>query len=332
MKIAFYNTHQFEKKCFEASNLKFEHKIHYIEPRLTEDTAALALGFDCVCAFVNDRLNKKTLQKLADGGTKIIALRCAGYNHVDLATAQQLGIKIVRVPEYSPHAVAEHTLALIMSLNRKIHRAYNRVKEHNFSLEGLTGFDLNNKTVGVIGTGRIGATIAKILLGFGCRVLAYDLNPNPTLQKMGVKYVDRDQLLRTSDIITLHVPLNPHTKYLLNDQTLAITKPGVMIINTSRGALIQTSALIQLLKSGHIGYAGLDVYEEEEGIFFEDCSDHVLQDDVLARLLTFSNVLITSHQAFLTHEALSNIADTTLTNISAFEAKADLINEVCSLP
>ncbi|MEK6555199.1 MAG: 2-hydroxyacid dehydrogenase, partial [Bdellovibrionota bacterium] len=307
-----------------------QHDITFFETPLTDQTANLASGYACVCAFVNDRLDEKTLQALSAGGTQLIALRSAGFNHVDLAAAQTLGLRVVRVPEYSPHAVAEHAVALILSLNRKIHRAYSRVREGNFSLDGLVGFDLYKKTVGVIGTGRIGSVMAKILRGFECQVIAHDIVQNPKLLEMGVEYVDLDQLLRRSEIISLHVPLTPQTRYLVNERTLALTQPGVMLINTGRGALIDTRALIKYLKSGHIGYAGLDVYEEEEGLFFEDLSEQILQDDKLARLLTFPNVLLTSHQAFLTKEALGNIAQVTLKNISEFEDGSDLKNEVCA--
>lgn len=330
MKIAFFDTHGFEKSVFQKANESTQHEIAYFETRLTEQTANLASGYPCICAFVNDRLDKKTLQSLAAGGTQLIALRSAGFNHVDLVSARSLGLRVVRVPEYSPHAVAEHAIALMLSLNRKIHRAYNRVREGNFSLDGLVGFDLNRKTVGVIGTGRIGFVLAKILSGFGCNVIAHDLAQNPKLIEMGVRYTSIDEILRRSDIISLHVPLTPKTRYLIDEKALALTKPGVMLINTGRGALIDTRALIDYLKSGHIGSAGLDVYEEEEGLFFEDLSEQILQDDKLARLLTFPNVLMTSHQAFLTEEALESIAQVTLQNISEFEHANDLKNEVCA--
>lgn len=326
MKIAFFDSHTFEKNAFKSE--KSHHEITFFETRLTEQSANLAVGFPCVCAFVNDRLNRQTLQILSSNGTKLIALRSAGFNHVDLKAAHELGIKVVRVPEYSPHAVAEHTVALILSLNRKIHRAYNRVRESNFSLDGLVGFDLYRKTVGIVGVGRIGSVLAKILTGFGCKILAYDVNQDSNLVALGVNYVSIDELLTKSNIISLHVPLTPQTHHLIDEKALSLTKPGVMIINTGRGALINTKALIQFLKSGHIGYAGLDVYEEEEGVFFENLSEEILYDDQLARLLTFPNVLLTSHQAFLTEEALSNIAQTTLQNISDFEAGRNLVNEV----
>lgn len=329
MKIAFFDTHEFERSTFtKANNDNYSHDITFYEPRLTEQTVDLAHGFRTVCVFVNDQLNKTVLKKLSLGGTKLVALRCAGFNNVDLNAAQECGISVVRVPEYSPYAVAEHTVALILSLNRKVHRAYNRVRESNFSLDGLVGFDLYQKTVGIIGTGKIGSIFAKIMNGFGCNVIAYDLAPNQELVKLGVRYVSMEELLKQSDIISLHCPLTPKTKHLIDAAAIAATKPGVMLINTGRGALIDTPALIEALKTGHIGYAGLDVYEEEEGIFFEDHSNHILKDDVLARLQTFPNVILTSHQAFLTNEALKNIAQTTLNNISAFEFENKLTNQV----
>ena len=330
MKIAFFDTHQFEKHIYQKQNEKCNHEIVFFELRLSDQTANVAAGYPCICAFVNDRLDSKTLHTLAAGGTRLIALRSAGFNHVDLESARALGLRVVRVPEYSPHAVAEHAVALILSLNRKIHRAYSRVREGNFSLDGLVGFDLYKKTVGVVGTGRIGSVMAKILNGFGCQVLAYDRLQNPALVETGVQYVELDELLQKSDIISLHVPLTAETRYLIDAKALSLTKVGVMLINTGRGGLIDTKALIQFLKSEHIGYAGLDVYEEEEGVFFENLSDQILQNDQLARLLTFPNVLLTSHQAFLTKEALGNIAQTTLKNISEFENGSNLSNEVCA--
>lgn len=330
MKVAFFDSHRFEQNVFKDENEKSHHEITFFETRLTEQSANLAAGFPCICAFVNDRLDRNTLQILSSNGTKLIALRSAGFNHVDLKAAHEFGLKVVRVPEYSPHAVAEHAVALILSLNRKIHRAYNRVRESNFSLEDLVGFDLFKKSVGLVGTGRIGSVLARILTGFGCEVIAHDIIQDPKLIEIGVKYVSLNELLSKSDIISLHVPLTPQTHHLIDEKALSLTKPGVMIINTGRGALINTKALIQFLKSGHIGYAGLDVYEEEEGIFFENLSEQILHDDQLARLLTFPNVLLTSHQAFLTQEALSNIAQTTLQNISDFEGGISLVNEVCA--
>ncbi len=328
MKIAFFDSHSFEKSVFQKENEKALHEIVFFEPRLTDQTANLAEGYECICAFVNDSLDLKTIEILAANGTKLIALRSAGFNHVDLEAAHRSKVKVVRVPEYSPYAVAEHAVALIMTLNRKIHRAYNRVREGNFSLNGLVGFDLHQKKIGIIGTGKIGTVLAQIMTGFGCKILAWDKVQNRELLKLGVTYVEFDELLAASDIISLHVPLSPETRHLINERALSITKKGVMLVNTGRGALIETRALIQALKSGHIGSAGLDVYEEEEGIFFQNLSDQILQDDQLARLLTFPNVLMTSHQAFLTNEALEQIAQTTLQNISDFESGKKLMNEV----
>jgi D-lactate dehydrogenase len=329
MKLAFFDTHGFDRKAFQKSNSAFEHEITFFEPRLKSDTAQLAQGFDAVCAFVNDRVDRETIHILKDLGVRIIALRSAGFNQVDMKAAQEYKIPVVRVPEYSPYAVAEHAVALILAMNRHIHRSYNRVREMNFSLDGLVGFDLHGKTVGVIGTGRIGQAFARIMHGFGCQVLAYDPVPNAMLREhYGVDYVSLHQLFANSDIISLHVPLLPETRHLIDEKALKAMKPKVMLVNTSRGALVKTSALLHALKSGRIGFAALDVYEEEEGIFFHDMSESGVQDDVLARLTTFPNVLITSHQAFLTHEALGNIADTTLGSLRAFEQGQKLDHEV----
>ncbi|MFP5385588.1 MAG: 2-hydroxyacid dehydrogenase [Bacteriovoracia bacterium] len=330
MKITVFDTHTFERPYYEETNLGYTHDMKFIEARLTEQTAILARGSECVCAFVNDIINEKVIKILSEEGIRLIALRSAGFNNVDLEAAARHGIKVVRVPEYSPYAVAEHAVALILCLNRKIHRASTRVHEGNFSLNGLVGFDLHGKTVGIIGTGKIGSILAKIMLGFGCNVLSYDQSVSPELQKLGAKYVELDELLKESDIISLHVPLNPETRHMIDARALATMKKGVMLINTGRGALIDTKALIAGLKSGHVGHAGLDVYEEEEGIFFQDLSGEVIQDDTLARLLTFPNVILTSHQAFLTKEALQNIADTTFFNIKQFENNQKLENEVCA--
>ncbi len=328
MKIAFFDLHNFERKFFEEAQGK-KHEINFIETRLTSKTAALAKGHQCVCSFVNDKLDSETVRLLAQEGIKLIALRSAGYNHVDIQACQKNGITLVRVPAYSPHAVAEHALALILSLNRKIHRAYQRVRELNFSLDGLVGFDLNGKTVGIVGTGNIGSVFLKIMHGLGCNILANDLIQNKELiENYQVNYVDLETILCKSDIISLHVPLTPETRHIINSTTLAKMKKGMMLINTGRGALIDTKALISALKSGQIGAAGLDVYEEEEGIFFMNLSDQMLNDDILARLLTFPQVLITSHQGFLTKEALTSIAKTTIKNISDFEDGLPLINEI----
>jgi D-lactate dehydrogenase len=309
--------------------VRYDHAITCLEPRLTPETVALAAGFPVVCSFVNDRVDAAAVTGLAQTGVRLLALRSAGYNHVDLEAAAAAGLRVVRVPEYSPYAVAEHAVALILSLNRKIHRAFGRVRDANFSLEGLVGFDLHGKTVGVVGTGRIGVVFVRILRGFGCRILAHDLAPAPELAgDPGVQYTDLPMLYRESDILSLHVPLTPATRHLIDAQALGAMKPGVYLINTSRGALIDTPALVAALKQGHVGAAGLDVYEEEAGIFFSDLSDQVLQDDVLARLLTFPNVLVTAHQGFLTREALAEIADTTLASVAAFERGEALVYEV----
>jgi SulP family sulfate permease len=319
MVAAVFDTHRFDRAALEKENLRTGHELRFYEARLEPKTAQLAAGCGGVCVFVNDLLNRATLQILRDEGVRLIALRCAGYNQVDLAAAEELGLTVTRVPDYSPYAVAEHAVALLLALNRKVHRAYNRVRESNFSLEGLVGFDLHGKTVGIVGTGKIGAVFAKIMAGFGCRILAFDVAPRPDLP---VTYVDAPRLLAESDIISLHVPLLPATHHFLNEATLAQLKPGAFVINTSRGALIEAQALINALKSGQVGGAALDVYEEETGVFFHDLSGQILQDDVLARLISLPNVLITSHQAFLTHEALANIARTTLETLSAFERDA----------
>jgi len=329
MKAAVFDAHKFERPIFEELNERFHLELTFFEPRLTEETVALAEGFDVVCSFANDRVNAQVLRQLKELGIRLIALRSAGFNHVDIPTANELGIKVARVPAYSPYAVAEHAVALILALNRKICRASARVHELNFSLDGLVGFDLYGKTVGVIGTGRIGSVMVKIMTGFGCQVLAFDQRKNPDVEeRMGVTYTDLDEIYRRSDIISLHVPLTKSTRHLVDEKVFSKMKRGVMLINTGRGALIDTKALISALKTGQVGAAGLDVYEEEENIFFQDLSEKVLQDDVLARLMTFPNVLITAHQAFLTREALYNIVETTLQNIQDFEKGLPLKNEV----
>lgn len=328
MRIAFFDSHKFEREAFDRANAEFGHDLTYFEPRLEESTAVLAAGHPAVCAFVGDILNRRTLEKLRHQGVQLIALRSAGFNHVDLPAAGSLGLRVVRVPEYSPHAVAEHAVALVLTLNRQIHRAFARVRDGNFSLEGLVGFDLYGKTVGLVGVGRIGAAAARIFLGFGCTVIAHDLRPDPQLIDHGVRFAGVDDVLSQSDIVSLHVPLTPKTHHIINQRALSLMKPGAMLINTGRGALIDSRALIDSLKNGRIGSAGLDVYEEEEGVFFHDLSGQVIQDDILARLMTFPNVVITSHQAFLTREALHNIATTTLGNVTAFAAGERLVNEV----
>ena len=329
MKVAFFETRKFEKTIFEKLSLQYKQTLTYFEPRLTEDTVALARGFSAICSNTNDHLNKFVLTQLREVGVSLIALRSAGFNHVDLPTAVKLGLKVVRVPAYSPYSVAEYAATMLLSMNRKICKASTRVHELNFSLDGLVGFDLNGKTIGIVGTGRIGAVLVKIMTGFGCRVLAFDVKPDHALaSKLDFSYVTLDEILRQSDVISLHVPLSASTQHLINADAIAKMKKGVMLINTGRGALVDTQALIHALKSGQISAAGLDVYEEEESIFSRDLSADVLQDDVLARLMTFPNVLITAHQAFLTHEALHNIADTTLQNIREFESGLALTNSI----
>lgn len=329
-KIAFFDTKPYDKRSFTDENANFGFTLEFYEPRLTPDTAPIARGADVVCAFVNDTLTKQTIDILCEHGIKLLAMRCAGYNNIDLPAAQGR-LPIVRVPEYSPYAVAEYSLALIMCLNRYLHRAYCRVRENNFSINGFLGFDLYGKTVGVVGTGKIGITFCKLLQGFNVRILAFDPYPNAEAKALGVQYVEPDELYSQSDIISLHCPLTPQNRYLINEESIARMKRGVMLINTSRGALIQTQALIHALKTGHIGCAGLDVYEEETNYFFEDRSGTAIQDDVLARLMTFPNVLITSHQAFFTREALHNIAQTTLSNIQSFIREGQLNNGICNL-
>lgn len=319
MKVCFTDSHHFEKEVFDQVNLNFNFDIEYLDFRLNAKTAQALPNCEVVCCFVNDDLNADCLQILKSKGVQLLALRSAGFNHVDLKAAEKLSIQVCRVPNYSPSAVAEFTLGLLLTLNRKIHRAYNRVHELNFSLEGLVGFDLNQKTVGVIGAGKIGRIFVKAVVALGCKVLVCDVHVDPELScQPSVSYCDLKKLYQLADVISLHVPLSTETRHLINDEAISKMKKGVVIVNTSRGAIIDTTALISGLKTGQIGAAALDVYEEEENIFFQDLSEKGLQDDVLARLLTFPNVLITSHQAFLTKEALTHIATTTCENIREF--------------
>lgn len=321
MDVTIFSSKAYDRQFLDEANAVagMPHRLRYLETRLTLESAPLAQNAQAVCAFVNDVLDRPVLEVLAAGGVRMVALRSAGFNHVDLAAASDLGIAIGRVPAYSPDAVAEHTVGLILTLNRKIHRAYARVREGNFALDGLLGFDLKGRTAGIVGTGKIGIAVARILSGFGCRVLAYDPAPPMELAEIGVEVVAMDRLLAESDIVSLHCPLTPDTHHLIDRGALARMKHGVMLINTGRGALVDTGALIEGLKSGAIGYLGLDVYEEEGDLFFENLSDQILQDDVFARLLTFPNVLVTGHQAFFTTEAMAAIAATTVENLSTFE-------------
>lgn len=329
MRVAVFSTKPYDRRSLEAANAVHGHELSFIEARLGPETATLAEGFPAVCVFVNDVVDAAALEMLATGGTRLVALRCAGFNNVDLAAAKRLGIAVVRVPAYSPHAVSEFTVGLILTLNRQIHRAYNRVRENNFALDGLLGFDLFGKTVGVIGTGKIGALVARTLrLGFGCEVLAYDVYHDPKLVEIGVSYVEPRTIAECSDIITLHCPLTPQTRHIVNADSIARAKRGFMLVNTSRGGLVDAGAVIEGLKSGQIGYLAVDVYEQEADLFFEDLSSEIIQDDVFQRLLTFPNVLVTGHQAFFTREALGNIADTTLGNLTAFARNEKLANAV----
>ncbi|MBT8140820.1 MAG: 2-hydroxyacid dehydrogenase [Gammaproteobacteria bacterium] len=320
MQIAMFSVKAYDSQFFEQENASHQHTLNYFNARLDLKTAHLAKNCDAVCAFVNDVLDRPVLQVLKDHGIGIIALRCAGFNNLDLQAARDLEMLVVRVPEYSPWAVAEHALSLIQTLNRKTHRAFNRVREGNFSLDGLLGFDLHGKTIGIIGTGKIGSIFARIMHGFGTQVIACDPVQHPDCLKLGVNYLELDKVLQHSDIISMHCPLNSETRHLVDANAIAKMKTGVMLINTGRGALVDSKALIGGLKSQKIGFLGLDVYEEEAELFFEDLSDQVIQDDVFMRLMTFPNVLITGHQGFFTDTAMQNIAKTTLDNLDFIEA------------
>lgn len=327
MTVAVFSTKPHDREYLDLFNQE-QHTLTYFDSALNADTTNLTVGFDAVCVFVNDKIDAPTIEKIARNGIKIIALRCAGFNNIDLTAAKAHNLKIVRVPAYSPEAVAEHAVALILTLNRKTHKAYNRVRESNFSLENLVGFDLNGKTVGVVGTGKIGAAFCKIMLGFGCKVIAFDIKKSDLLTQQGVDYQSLRNVLAHSDIISLHCPLTPETAHLINADTLPTMKKGVMLINTSRGGLIDTAAVIDALKTAQLGYLGIDVYEQEAELFFKDLSESLIQDDIIQRLLTFHNVLITPHQGFFTKEALTQIATITLKNLTDFEKKLPLKNEV----
>ncbi len=319
MKVAVFNSKSYDREFLTKANTNYNHELSFFPFHLTQDTAILANGYPAVSVFINDYLTPDILRQLAQQGTKLIATRSAGFNHINLEAAKELNLTVVRVPAYSPYAVAEHAVGLILSLNRKIHRAYNRVRDDNFSLEGLLGFDLHGSIVGIVGTGTIGLCFARIMKGFGCQLLAYDVHQNPACLELGVEYLSLKEVLNQSDIVSLHCPLLPDTFHLINATTLEYLKPGAMLINTSRGGLIDTKAAIEAIKSGRIGYLGIDVYEQEENLFFEDLSNTVIQDDVFQLLQSFPNVLITAHQAFFTRNALTNIAETTLSNITDFE-------------
>lgn len=320
MKVTFFSAKKYDRDSFLATNKKYGFELEFFETHLGPHSVQMVENADVICVFVNDKLTRPVLEVLAAKGVKIIALRCAGFNNLDIAAAKELGLKVCRVPAYSPEAVAEHALAMIMTLNRKTHKAYNRVREQNFALQGLLGFDVHGKTVGVIGTGNIGKAFIRIMLGMGCKVIAFDLFPDEQLAAKGVNYVSLDVLVGQSDIISLHCPLTDDTFHLINKDTLDKMKKGVMIINTGRGKLIDTKDAIEALKSGQIGYLGIDVYEQEEQLFFKDLSADIIQDDQIQRLMSFPNVLLTAHQAFFTKEAITQIAEVTLGNIS------DLVN------
>jgi D-lactate dehydrogenase len=326
MKTAVFSTKPYDEQFLTAANNG--HEFEFFEERLNHHTAALVDGHEAVCAFVNDVLDAATLDRIHQHGVRYIVLRCAGFNQVDLRHAASLGIRVARVPAYSPHAVAEFALTLILALNRKIHRAYNRVRDGNFSIEGLVGFDLHGKTVGLLGTGKIGLVFAQILSGFGVNILGYDVYHNPAFADYGGVYASREEVLSQSDILSLHCPLTPETFHLINAESIALMKRGVMIVNTSRGALVDAAAVIEGLKSGQIGYLGLDVYEQEADFFYENLSETIIQDDTLQRLISFPNVLVSSHQAYFTDTALGNIAETTIRNLTVFGRGGELENEV----
>jgi D-lactate dehydrogenase len=328
MRIAVYSARSYDRTYLTKANERHGHELEFLDARLAPNTAKLAEGFDAVCPFVNDIADAETIEKLAAVGVKLLTLRSAGFNHVDLEAAVANHLTVARVPAYSPYAVAEHTVGMMLSVERRIHRAYNRVRDGNFALDGLLGFDLRNKRIGIIGTGRIGQIVARIMRGFGCSMRAYDIRQNDDVRDLGVRYVDLDTLFAECDVITLHCPLTPETHHIVNAESLAKMKDGVMIVNTSRGPLIDTQAAIDALKTGKIGNLAIDVYEEEADLFFEDLSDQVITDDVFARLLTFPNVLITAHQAFFTQEALANISETTLGNATVFEQGGRSGNEL----
>jgi D-lactate dehydrogenase len=329
-KVAVFSSKKWVLDAFSEVNKEFNFELTYFESRMYEKTAPLAKGFDAICVFVNDSVQAPVIDMLKESGVKLIALRCAGFNNVDIKKAYEKGIGVVRVPAYSPYAVAEHTLGMILALNRKFHKAFSRVRDGNFALDGLLGFDLHKKTVGVIGTGKIGQIFIRLIRGFDCKVLAYDKFPNKQLEEEGLEYVGLQELYAISDVISLHCPLNHETYHIINDYAIESMKDNVMIVNTSRGKLIDTAAVINGLKSGKVGYLGLDVYEEEEKLFFEDLSETVIQDDQFVRLQTFPNVLITSHQAFFTKEAVDNIARTTFTNIREYLETGKSENELRS--
>jgi D-lactate dehydrogenase len=328
MKIAVFSAKRYDREFLNAANVVEAHQLKYFEVPLDLETASLAAGHDVVCIFVNDKADASILGALQRGGTRAVALRCTGFNNVDLAAAERLGIKVVRVVDYSPYSVAEHAVALLLAINRKIHRAYNRTRDSNFELDGLMGFDLHGKTVAVLGTGKIGRVFARIMLGFGCDVIGYDKYPSAEFEALGARYAAPGEIGAKSDIISLHCPLTPETHHIVNAETLARVKPGAFLVNTSRGGLVDTEAAIEALKSGQLGGLALDVYEEEAALFFRDLSSTVIADDVLQRLISFPNVIVTGHQAFFTREAVTTIIETTLRSVTEFATGKPLSNEI----
>ncbi|MDQ0105229.1 D-lactate dehydrogenase [Chitinophaga terrae (ex Kim and Jung 2007)] len=328
MNILFFSAQSYDREYFTQANLKTSYNLRFLESPLNVDNTALIKNEKVICVFVNDQVNAEVIAQLKEKGVELIALRCAGFNNVDLAAAAAAGIRVVRVPAYSPHAVAEHAVTMLLSLNRKIYKSYNRIRDNNFTLAGLEGFDLYGKTIGVIGTGNIGMVFCRIMLGFGCKVIAHDVYENKELVQAGVVYKSLQEVITEADVISLHCPLMPETKHMINRESIASMKKGVILVNTSRGGLIDTVAVVDALKKGHIGALAIDVYEQEEHLFFQDFSDTIIMDDVLSRLTTFPNVLITAHQGFFTREALTQIAEVTLNNIRCYSEKKELTNEV----
>jgi D-lactate dehydrogenase len=328
MKIAVFSAERYDRQFLDAANAAEGHQLKYFDTPLGPETASLAAGHEAACIFVNDTADAAVLDALQRGGTRLVALRCTGFNNVDLPAAARLGIKVVRVVDYSPYSVAEHAVALLLAINRKIHRAYNRTRDSNFALDGLMGFDVHGKTVAVIGTGKIGRVFARIMLGFGCEVIGYDTYPSAEFEALGAHYAEPGEIGARADIISLHCPLTPETHHIVNAKTLARMKPGALLVNTSRGGLVHTEAVIEALKSGQLGGLALDVYEQEAGLFFRDLSSTVITDDVLQRLISLPNVIVTGHQAFFTREAVTTICETTLRSVTEFAAGKPLSNEI----
>ena len=328
MKIAVFSAKRYDREFLDAANAGAGHQLRYFDAPLDLESVALAAGHDAVCIFVNDTADAAVIEALASGGTRLVALRCTGFNNVDMQAAARFGLKVVRVVTYSPYSVAEHAVALLQAINRKIHRAYNRTRDSNFSLDGLMGFDLHGKTVAVVGTGKIGRVFARIMLGFGCEVIGHDKYPAPEFEALGARYAEPGEIGARADIISLHCPLTPETHHIVNKVTLARTKRGALLINTSRGGLIDTEAAIEALKSGQLGGLAIDVYEQEADLFFRDLSSTVISDDIFQRLLSFPNVIVTGHQAFFTEEAISTICETTINSVTEFATGQPLSNEI----